>query len=215
MKNPWGTILVTLPLIVILGLSLHFLPDFDTPLPLPQQDRSVPKEEPQEQAQKPKKHSQKPDEKPQEKAKDSSKNSELSRRFAEGVMMLHAKQYDYALTAFHWVLTQSPNLPEAHVNMGYTLIGLERFGAALDFFKRAIDLRPTQFNAYYGLALALEALQDLEGARGAMRTYIHLAPQSDKFLAKARAALWEWEPQPGESITEKKNSGEVKIEEKN
>ena len=30
-------------------------------------------------------------------------------------------------------------------------------------------------------------------ARGAMRTYAHLAPKDDPFRRKAEAALWEWE----------------------
>ncbi|MBF0152839.1 MAG: hypothetical protein HQL64_03745 [Magnetococcales bacterium] len=122
---------------------------------------------------------------------------ELTRHFQEGVVMLHAKRYEYALTAFHWVLQRSPEMPEAHVNMGFTLIGLEQYPAARDFFQTAIRLRSTQVNAYYGLAMALEGLHDLEGARGAMRTFIHLSQSASPFLPKARAALWEWEhPQP-------------------
>ena len=60
-------------------------------------------------------------------------------------------------------------------------------------FQTAIDLRPTQVNAYWGLAVSLEGLCDIAGAMGAMRTYVHLAPADDPFLIKANAALWEWE----------------------
>ncbi|MEO5331422.1 MAG: hypothetical protein H7839_05310 [Magnetococcus sp. YQC-5] len=115
------------------------------------------------------------------------------RRFQEGVVMLHAKQYEYAATAFHWVLLRVPELPEAHVNMGFAMLGLERFVVARDFFQSALHWRATQVNAYYGLAVALEGLKDLEGARGAMRTFIHLSPSDSPYLPKARAALWEWE----------------------
>jgi Flp pilus assembly protein TadD len=118
---------------------------------------------------------------------------EISERFTQGTMMLHARRYEHALAAFHRVLELDPMLPEAHVNAGFALVGLERFGAARDFFSGAIELRPGQLNAYYGLAVALEGLGDKAGARGAMRTYVHLAPREDPYRRKAEAALWEWE----------------------
>ena len=118
---------------------------------------------------------------------------EVDRRFNEATVMLHAKQFEHALTALHRVLELAPQMPEAHVNMGYAMLGLQRFPAARDFFSGAIELRPAQVNAYYGLALALDALNDRAGALGAMRTYVHLAKPDDAFVRKARAALWEWQ----------------------
>ena len=41
--------------------------------------------------------------------------------------------------------------------------------------------------------MALEGGGDLEGAVGAMRTFVHLSRQDDPFIPKARAALWEWQ----------------------
>lgn len=126
---------------------------------------------------------------------------EVRQRFEQGVLMLHARRYDEAIAAFHRVLELAPRLPEAQANMGYALLGLERHAAARDFFGAAIDLRPAQANAYYGLAVAQEALCDLPAARGAMRTYLHLARPDDRWVRQARAALWEWEeadtPRPG------------------
>ncbi len=118
---------------------------------------------------------------------------QLTERFDQAVAMLHAKRYDYAVTALHRVLELSPNMPEAHVNMGFALLGLEKYKAAGDFFASAIRLKPYQGNAYWGLAVALENLGDVEGALGAMRSYIHLAPPGDSYVRKARSALWEWE----------------------
>ena len=95
---------------------------------------------------------------------------EIDVRFLEAVAMLHAKQYDDAVTALHRILQLAPKMPEAHVNMGFALFGLKRYTAARDFFQSAIDLKPYQANAYWGLAIALEQLGDLEGALGAMRS---------------------------------------------
>jgi tetratricopeptide (TPR) repeat protein len=119
--------------------------------------------------------------------------AEIDARFRQGVAMLRAGKNEHAAVAFHRVLELSPRLPEAHVNLGFALLGMERHRAAHDFFLSAIELKPEQANAYYGLALALEKLGDLPGALGAMRTYVHRAPADSAHLRKARAAIWEWE----------------------
>lgn len=120
-------------------------------------------------------------------------SSEVELRFQQGVVMLHARQYDNAATAFHRVLQLAPRLPEAHVNMGFAMVGLEQWASARDFFVSATELNPDQANAYYGLAVALEALGDRPGALGAMRTFVHRSPPDTPFLTKAQAAIWEWE----------------------
>lgn len=121
-------------------------------------------------------------------------DAEIRRRFDQAVVMLHAKQYAHAATALHRLLAIAPRLPEAHVNMGYALLGLQRPKAARDFFDSATALQPGQANAYYGLALAWEASGDLAMATGAMRSYLHLArDERPEHLRRARAALWEWE----------------------
>lgn len=123
--------------------------------------------------------------------------TQVMERFQQGVSLLHAKRYEYAITAMDSVLAIAPNMPEAYVNMGYAFLGLEEFGPARGAFEKALDLKVDQINAYYGLAEAFEGLKDYEGAMGAMRTYIHLSKSDDPYLAKARAALWEWEAQLG------------------
>lgn len=133
-----------------------------------------------------------PQQDPQGHAKQARMNR-INQRFEQAVAMLHAKQYDFAVTALNEVLQMSPNLIDAHVNMGFALLGLEKYKAAGDFFANAIRLDAYKGNAYWGLALALEKLGDKEAALGAMRTYIHLAPPGDPYVRKARAALWEWD----------------------
>lgn len=116
---------------------------------------------------------------------------EVARRFREGVAMLHAKQYEHALTAFHRVLQLNPQMPEAHVNAGYALLGLGNYRAAADFFDTATTLRPQQLNAYFGLGEALQALGDKQGALQAMEAYVHLGSPEDPFRRKAESAAWE------------------------
>ena len=102
----------------------------------------------------------------------------------------------------------APVAPEAALDPGvaYTLLDVMREAmdevvsrgvppeAARDFFDTATTLAPGQANAYYGLAMAWEALGDLPMATGAMRSYLHLArAERPEHLARARAALWTWE----------------------
>jgi tetratricopeptide (TPR) repeat protein len=122
---------------------------------------------------------------------------QVMERFQQGVSLLHAKRYEYAITAMDSVLAIAPNMPEAYVNMGYAFLGLEEFGPARGAFEKALELKVDQVNAYYGLAEAFEGLKQYQGALGAMRSYIHLSPPDDPYLPKARAALWEWEAQLG------------------
>jgi len=113
--------------------------------------------------------------------------------FQQAVVMLHAKQYDHAVQSLHQVFALQPRMPEAHVNMGYALLGLGNYRAARDFFMSATELRPSQYNAYYGLAIVSEELGDLAAAVAAMKTFAHLAPADDRFQRKAQSAIWEWE----------------------
>lgn len=122
---------------------------------------------------------------------------EAQTRFNQAVGLIHARQYEYAVTALNRVIELVPNMPEAYVNMGFALLGMERFEEAGHFFNQATILRPNQANAYWGLAEALEGMEDYEGALGAMRSYIHLSTPDDPFVARARSALWELEAQLG------------------
>lgn len=128
---------------------------------------------------------------------DPNERHELDIRFQQAVALLHAKQYEYAVTALDRVMQLAPQMPEAYVNMGFAYLGLKDFETARKLFDKATDLRPEQTNAYWGLAEALEGTKDYEGALGAMRSYIHLSKPNDPYLPKARSALWEWEARLG------------------
>lgn len=111
--------------------------------------------------------------------------------FQQGVAMLQAGQFEYAVTALHEVLAIYPALPEAHVNMGFALLGAGEFGAAADFFNTATDLRPSLHNAYYGLALAERESGNDKAALAAMQAYTHLAAENERHLPQAKEFIWE------------------------
>lgn len=117
--------------------------------------------------------------------------------YNRAAVLLHAKQYEYAIKALDKVIQMQPQMPDAYVNIGIAYLGLEQYDTALSAFAKAIDLKPDQANAYWGMAHVFEHRKDLEGALGAMRTFIHLSDQNNAYLARARSALWEWEAQLG------------------
>lgn len=118
--------------------------------------------------------------------------SEIDARFQQGVLMLHAKQYDHALTAFHRVLQLNPRMSEAHVNIGFAFLGLKKFKEARDFFSGALALRPEQINAYYGVALAAYGMGERQDAMHAMYHFISLSGPTDPYRAKAEELLFTW-----------------------
>ncbi|MCC7114033.1 MAG: tetratricopeptide repeat protein [Burkholderiales bacterium] len=126
-----------------------------------------------------------------------SRRAEVDARFGQAVVMLHARRHDLAIAALHRVIELEPRMPEAHVNMGYAQLGAGEPRIARDFFDGAIALRPAQANAWYGLALASDALGDRPRAIGAMRTFLHLADGSDGHRRRAMSALWEWQAAAG------------------
>jgi len=117
----------------------------------------------------------------------------LHQRFQQAVALLQRGEYDYAVQGFHSVLEVAPDLPEAHVNMGFAFLGLGEYEVARSFFDSASNLRPTLSNAYYGLAVAWEGLGDLGQAAAAMKAFVHIADENDAHLRRAQAAIWEWE----------------------
>lgn len=111
--------------------------------------------------------------------------------FQQAVAMLQAGEFEFAVTALHDVLAVYPALPEAHVNMGYALLGLGEADAAADFFDSASTLRPSLHNAYYGLALAEIELDNKKSALAAMQAFAHRAAPDDRHLPRAQEIIWE------------------------
>jgi tetratricopeptide (TPR) repeat protein len=122
---------------------------------------------------------------------------DLDQLFELAVRHMQSGEYQDAMKLWHQILLLDPGIAQVKVNMGFTLYELGHFPAARDFFVSAMEQNPFQANAYYGLALISEKAGDLEGAMGAMRSYIHLASRAEdeRFIRHARSALWEWESQ--------------------
>lgn len=123
-------------------------------------------------------------------------------RFKAGIAKLRSGQPALAASMFRIAAKRQPHIPEVHVNLGFTLLDLGNPKAAESAFRRGINLRGGQVNAYYGLAESLEIQGRLDEALGAMRTYIHLTPEEDPFRRRAMSAVWEWRDRMAQKQTD-------------
>lgn len=112
--------------------------------------------------------------------------------FDQGVMMLHAKEYELAITAFHKVIGLAPEMPEAYNNIGYALLGMQAYQPAQDFFNSALELDQDLVSAYFGLAITYAEQKNYPLAIGAMETYRHRTTDEDPYLQKAYDYLQVW-----------------------
>ena len=115
--------------------------------------------------------------------------------FDDSAQLIQIGHYQQALTKMHELIKANPYIAEAHANLGFIMLSLGRVTQAERSFNYALDLKPQQANAYYGLALTAEARDDLVVAISAMQTFIHMR-NDDNYLAKARAAIWNWQSTP-------------------
>jgi len=121
------------------------------------------------------------------------KMDSFARHFLAAANLLQAKKYAESIEVLEAARKMRPHVPELFVNLGYAHFGLEQYENSVEDFNKALSMKPSLVNAYYGLAESLEKLGDLEGALGAMRTYLHLGAEEDPFRRKAMAAAWEWQ----------------------
>ena len=124
-----------------------------------------------------------------------SRKQQIDRWFNEAVRMIESGRQDAAVEALRRLIELAPHMPEARVNMRFALFDLARYREARASFMSAIDLRAQQANAYYGLAIASERLDDRPAAIGAMRTFLHSAVPDERHRARAAATLQVWEAQ--------------------
>ena len=113
--------------------------------------------------------------------------------FARGIEAMRLGDAHTAALAFDEARAINPHIAEAHINLGFAFLVMERPREAATAFDRALSIDPQKTNAYYGLGVALDSAGDREGAMGAMRSYVHLTAEDDPFRRKALSALWEWE----------------------
>ena len=116
----------------------------------------------------------------------------LTRLFDTGTTALTSGHYENAADAFARVLEIDPGRSEAHVNLGFSLLGMQQFLAARSEFNLARKNHPELANVYYGLAIVHDHEKETDQAVMAMQTFLRLADKGHPFVAQAKTAIREW-----------------------
>lgn len=131
---------------------------------------------------------------------DEMRDTEVRQRLLEAGKLMDDGRYGEAVKPLARAIELRRNYPAPYVNMGYAQLGLGNLESAHEAFMRAIDLKPNEARAYYGLGIVYDRSGDFAAATGAMRGFLHLTTESDPFnpaVTRARSALWEWEAKLG------------------
>ena len=81
-----------------------------------------------------------------------------------------------AIDAYQHALKKNSDWVEALINLGALLYEQEDFEAAVDYFRRAAELRPQSSLAHYNLGSVLEEMGQLETAQRHLRQAVRLKP---------------------------------------
>lgn len=94
-----------------------------------------------------------------------------------GVHLFDAGRFDEALADFEQALRILDTLAAAHINRGYTLVALERWGESLPSFDRGIELgAPDPARAHFNRGVAHEELGHVRDAYNDYRKASELDP---------------------------------------
>jgi tetratricopeptide (TPR) repeat protein len=94
-----------------------------------------------------------------------------------GILEMSRERYQAAESNFHSSLSYMPKLPEAHVDLGATLIGMKRYREGVAETELGLSLKSHEpERGYYNLGIAYERLGDLQKAYESYRQASMLAP---------------------------------------
>jgi tetratricopeptide (TPR) repeat protein len=95
-----------------------------------------------------------------------------------GILEMSRQNYPKAEANFRAAIAMNGNLAEAHVNLGSTMINLQRYEEGVSETQRGIDLNSKEpERAYYNLGLAYEFLGKLQQAYDSYKQAAALAPK--------------------------------------
>ncbi len=93
-----------------------------------------------------------------------------------GVIAHQTGDNETAIELISKAIVISPNLVDAHNNLGVTLKALERFDEAVISFDRAIAIKPDYAEAHYNLGLALQGMGRLDAAVASYKQALTIIP---------------------------------------
>ena len=80
-------------------------------------------------------------------------------------------------------IEQSPNLPEAHYNLGLSLASNNNLQKAADAFSTAIKLKPALPDSYIGLATVFLRAGQQREAKATLEKALNIAPRHPRIIS--------------------------------
>jgi len=93
-------------------------------------------------------------------------------RYLLGMVYFRQKNYDQAVEELQRVVAEAPDYPYSYTGLGQVKMVHQEYDAAIDYFRQAITILPSDNHVYYFLGLALEAKGERNEAEKAYRTAI-------------------------------------------
>lgn len=106
-----------------------------------------------------------------------------------GQYYLDQKNFEEARNVYDYLTKHAPANSDYLAKLGYVLLRLQQYEAAVASYTKALGLDPSHPNRYYNLALAHSASRDWAQALGAMKKAVALEPNNQKYqqmLAETR-----------------------------
>jgi tetratricopeptide (TPR) repeat protein len=91
--------------------------------------------------------------------------------------------YEQAIKIYEGMLLKDPKFYIAPYNIGYIhLVYLKDFDKAIEYFTKAIELKPEYTDAYYNRGFAYELKKDVENSRKDYKKALELTPNYEKAI---------------------------------
>lgn len=108
--------------------------------------------------------------------------------FNNGIKAYREKKYDIAISELEESISINPSNPSAYLDIGFIYLDTLRPGLALEYFDRALSIKPDFAKAHYGFALAHRMTGNPEEARRHFMKYLQYEP-SGYYSRKAKKEL--------------------------
>ncbi len=105
--------------------------------------------------------------------------------FREGLKLLKEKQYSKALILFKRSAAKMPNQPKILNNIGVAMAGMKNYAQAIEHYKKAIELDPNYYIAYFNLAIAYDNLSKIDEALDVVNKVLKSNKDLDGLYIKA------------------------------
>ncbi len=110
-------------------------------------------------------------------------------RFERGLEYSYAGRFDEAISEYEASIRLNPDVAEVYNNLGFIYFDKGDLPKAVFYHRKSLEINPYLANGYYGLALALESLDDKKGALVHWKRYLALS-SDEPWIERAKEHIY-------------------------